>query len=85
MDEHVHLLIVAILISHNGTKISRTTNNTVFSRFGWFLPERFARATPPIKDHWRALTTEEVAGLFALGAADDRAFIKAAMTGTDGR
>ena len=54
-------------------------------RFGWFLPERFARATPPIKDHWRALTTEGVAGLFALDAADDRAFIEAAMRGPDGR
>ena len=55
------------------------------ARFGWFLPERFARATPPIKDHWRALTTEEVAGLFALDADDDRAFIEAAMRAEDGR
>ena len=54
-------------------------------RFGWFLPERFARATPPIKDHWRALTTEDVAGLFALDAAADRALVEAALRGPDGR
>ena len=57
--------------------------NRRIRRFGWFLPERFARATPPIKDHWRALTTDKVAGLFALDG--DAALVKSAMRDADGR
>ena len=53
-------------------------------RFGWFLPERFARSTPPIKDHWRALTSESVAALFAPSDAD-RKFIEERMRGRNGR
>jgi hypothetical protein len=52
-------------------------------RFGWFLPERFAVVAPPIKDHWRALTTEAVAGMFS-PSDDDREFIEARMRMEDG-
>jgi hypothetical protein len=53
-------------------------------RFGWFIPERFARSTPPIKDHWRAFTTPEVAGLFA--PSEDRLqFIRQQLRNKDGR
>lgn len=34
-------------------------------RFGWFIPNAFAQSTPPIKDHWRSFSTNEVANLFA--------------------
>ncbi|XP_040568562.1 uncharacterized protein [Lepeophtheirus salmonis] len=33
-------------------------------RFGWYIPERFAKQTPPIKDHWRAFTDENVTRYF---------------------
>jgi hypothetical protein len=39
-------------------------------RFGWFIPERFAAETPPIKDHWRAFTTTDIAQLFAPSPQD---------------
>ena len=53
-------------------------------RFGWFIPSGFAQNIPPIKDHWRAFTSEKVSKLFAPDDQDWE-FIRKQLTDKDGR
>ena len=56
----------------------------VFSRFGWFLPRRFALSSRLIVDHWRSLLNPAVTRLFDPDPAD-YAFIRQQMREPDGR
>lgn len=51
--------------------------------FGWYMPEKFASQSPPIKDHWRAFTSEKVAEMFS-PSDQDMNFIKQRLKKSDG-
>ena len=72
--------------TYNSTVIEALCYNQVFfsTRFGWYIPEIFAKNSPPIKDHWRAFTNPDVTVSFK-PSEEDFNYISKMMKQPDGR